>query len=283
MRRQTHTSTQNVRSIARSVAQPVMRQAFLVNQYTGYATAVAVTFTDPRTGTRGIVVKAAVSPGIVLPTIDAGTPVSVVVRHGRVEIIGLSSSSVSSGGGGSGSGLTNPMTTPGDLILGGAAGAAGRLAVGTDGLFMVVDPSTHLPLWTAHDATGNPHSQYALTSALAAYATIASTAAYPSIVDTGTLTVAKLAKPGTASASVTRRTGLTYRPWVMGWYTLDSRSIPIPDVITNAAGQVLDTVHLAVAVVSTDQTQVTATMTTTRPNGRAALTFRWYLLARSAQ
>jgi hypothetical protein len=40
------------------------------------------------------------------------------------------------------------MTTAGDLILGGTAGAAGRLARGADSQVLTTDPTTHLPVWT---------------------------------------------------------------------------------------------------------------------------------------
>ena len=49
--------------------------------------------------------------------------------------------------------LTNPMTTPADLIVGGTAGAPARLAKGSDGQVLTVDPSTHLLVW-ATPATG---------------------------------------------------------------------------------------------------------------------------------
>lgn len=48
-----------------------------------------------------------------------------------------------------GSGMTNPMTTAGDLILGGSSGTAGRLAKGADSTVLTIDPSTHLPVWAA--------------------------------------------------------------------------------------------------------------------------------------
>lgn len=46
-------------------------------------------------------------------------------------------------------GMENPMTTAGDLILGGASGAPGRLAKGSDSDVLTVDPATHLPVWAA--------------------------------------------------------------------------------------------------------------------------------------
>jgi hypothetical protein len=44
-------------------------------------------------------------------------------------------------------GFVNPMTTPADIIVGTTAGAPARLAKGTDGQVLTVDPSTHLLLW----------------------------------------------------------------------------------------------------------------------------------------
>lgn len=53
---------------------------------------------------------------------------------------------VTAGIAGSGS-LTNPMTTAGDLIVGGASGTPARLAKGSDNQILVVDPTTHLLAW----------------------------------------------------------------------------------------------------------------------------------------
>jgi hypothetical protein len=44
-------------------------------------------------------------------------------------------------------GMTNPMTTAGDIIVGGVAGVAMRQATGSDGTVLTVDPTTHLPAW----------------------------------------------------------------------------------------------------------------------------------------
>jgi hypothetical protein len=46
-------------------------------------------------------------------------------------------------------GFANPMTTQDDIILAGAAGAPGRLAKGSDGFVLTVDPTTHHVLWAA--------------------------------------------------------------------------------------------------------------------------------------
>ena len=66
-----------------------------------------------------------------------------------------------SGGSGGGGGFANPMTTAGDLILGGTAGAAGRLATGSGGNVFTVSSSTGLPQWdmglntVSNQASGN--------------------------------------------------------------------------------------------------------------------------------
>jgi len=49
--------------------------------------------------------------------------------------------------------IVNPMTTAADLIVGGTAGAPARLAKGSDGQVLTVDPATHLLVW-ATPATG---------------------------------------------------------------------------------------------------------------------------------
>jgi hypothetical protein len=51
-------------------------------------------------------------------------------------------------------GFANPMTTPADLIVGGTAGAAARLAKGSDGQVLTVSPSTHLLVWATPAAAG---------------------------------------------------------------------------------------------------------------------------------
>jgi hypothetical protein len=44
-------------------------------------------------------------------------------------------------------GMTNPMTTQDDLIVGGSSGAATRLAKGSDGQVLTVDPTSHHLAW----------------------------------------------------------------------------------------------------------------------------------------
>lgn len=47
----------------------------------------------------------------------------------------------------------NPMTTPGDVIVGGTAGVATRLPKGSDNNVLAIDPTTHLPVWAAGSDT----------------------------------------------------------------------------------------------------------------------------------
>lgn len=55
--------------------------------------------------------------------------------------------------GGSG-GLTNPMTTQDDIIIGGASGTPERLAKGADGQVLTVDPTTHELVWATPSGGG---------------------------------------------------------------------------------------------------------------------------------
>lgn len=52
-------------------------------------------------------------------------------------------------------GFANPMTTAGDLILGGSSGTATRLAKGTDSYVLTIDPTTHLPVWAVASGGGS--------------------------------------------------------------------------------------------------------------------------------
>lgn len=66
-------------------------------------------------------------------------------------------------GGNTGSGYTpafhthadaNPMTTQDDLIVGGASGVPARLAKGSDGQVLTVDPTTHHLIWATPSGGG---------------------------------------------------------------------------------------------------------------------------------
>lgn len=53
-----------------------------------------------------------------------------------------------------GGAMSNPMTTQDDIIVGGVAGAPGRLAKGTDGQVLTVDPTTHHLVWATPGGGG---------------------------------------------------------------------------------------------------------------------------------
>lgn len=71
--------------------------------------------------------------------------------------------------------LTNPMTTPADLIVGGTAGAPARLAKGADGQILTVDPTTHLLVWANNAALAalTTHAAVMATSSLDGHMTAA--------------------------------------------------------------------------------------------------------------
>lgn len=50
--------------------------------------------------------------------------------------------------------IVNPLTTQDDLVVGGAAGAQDRLAKGSDGQVLTVNPTTHHLNWAAPAASG---------------------------------------------------------------------------------------------------------------------------------
>lgn len=53
-------------------------------------------------------------------------------------------------------GMVSPMSAQDDLIVGGASGAPGRLAKGSDGQVLTVDPTTHHLLWATPAAGSSP-------------------------------------------------------------------------------------------------------------------------------
>jgi hypothetical protein len=129
-----------------------------------------------------------------------------------------------------------------------------------------------------HGATGDPHGQYVLESFYAR----TSTPGLPRIIRSGSLTTTAITAPGVQEASVTLSLGLTFPPFVLGMYAADNgRTVAVPDVTLNAAGQILDAVQLSTQVVSTNKTKVTATVQTSRPKGRGPVSFRYMLLDRA--
>lgn len=59
-------------------------------------------------------------------------------------------------------GFTNPMTTAGDIIIGGASGVAQRLAPGTSGQLLMINSGTLLPTWTTPSTFGSTGSSGAV-------------------------------------------------------------------------------------------------------------------------
>lgn len=55
-----------------------------------------------------------------------------------------------------GTGMTNPMTTQDDIIVGGSSGTPGRLAKGSDGQVLTVDPTTHHLVWATPGSGSSP-------------------------------------------------------------------------------------------------------------------------------
>ncbi|MEH6483017.1 MULTISPECIES: DUF2793 domain-containing protein [Pseudomonas] len=90
------------------------------------AAATALEYADPASGSSGVAIE------------DNGT---LIASASTINFVGAT---VADAGGGkvnvtvSGGGMTNPMTTAGDLIVGGAAGAPTRLAKGTDGQILTM-------------------------------------------------------------------------------------------------------------------------------------------------
>jgi len=72
-------------------------------------------------------------------TLTAGSNVTITPAAGSITI--------ASTGGGGGGGMSNPMTTAGDTIYGGASGTPGRLAIGTTGQVLTVNSGATAPTW----------------------------------------------------------------------------------------------------------------------------------------
>lgn len=74
-----------------------------------------------------------------------------------------------SGGGGTSSGMTNPMTTAGDIIYGGEDGAATRLAKGTAGQIVQMNSGATAPEWTSNIKANIGFTTTGLTAGSAYY------------------------------------------------------------------------------------------------------------------
>lgn len=92
--RSLNSSAQLVRTQAAQEPKERTRRAFLVMPYRDKTQRVLVQFSDPRLGSRGAVVQARIAPGVwdlttTAPNLDIGYPVTVVIRRGRVEVVGF--------------------------------------------------------------------------------------------------------------------------------------------------------------------------------------------------
>lgn len=96
MARQIESLHSAVRRVAGSLPTEKTRRAYLVYPYRDGQLMTAVCFSDPRYNTAGTTVRARISAGFtvpgsltVIPSLDAGYPVTVVVRRGQVTVVGF--------------------------------------------------------------------------------------------------------------------------------------------------------------------------------------------------
>lgn len=91
-RRQLYQSERNVRRIAEQIVDTQIQRAFLLTSFSGTVfqgtpRMVLITFADPTIGARGTTHRARVRPGTSTPAAAVGSPVTVRVRHGQVEVL----------------------------------------------------------------------------------------------------------------------------------------------------------------------------------------------------
>lgn len=98
-------------------------------------------------------------PGILLTGIHSARPAANAVGTGTLYsctthalIYQSDGSTWSTWANVAGTGFANPMTTQDDVIVGGASGTPGRLAKGSDGQVLTVDPTTHHLVWATPSA-----------------------------------------------------------------------------------------------------------------------------------
>lgn len=88
--------------------------------------------------------------------IASGQIIAVVYDGTNFQLVG--------GGGSGGSGMTNPMTTTGDLIVGGSSGTPGRLAAATSGYVLTANGAGVAPTWQAASGGSSVPSLFTLPS-----------------------------------------------------------------------------------------------------------------------
>lgn len=98
-------------------------------------------------------------PGVLLTGIHSARPAANAVGTGTLYsctthalIYQSDGSTWSTWSNVAGTGFANPMTTQDDVIVGGASGTPGRLAKGSDGQVLTVDPTTHHLVWATPSA-----------------------------------------------------------------------------------------------------------------------------------
>ncbi|MGQ7956524.1 DUF2793 domain-containing protein [Pseudomonas sp. SP16.1] len=143
-----------------------------------------------------------------------------------------------------GGGMTNPMTTAGDMIIGGVSGSPTRLAAGTDGYVMTM--ASGFPVWQA--PSGGGFTGGTLTSALneAPLTTLASASttnigaeAANTINISGTTTITSF---GTIASGAVRR--LVFQGALTLTHNATSLILPTGANITTAAGDSAEFVSL---------------------------------------
>lgn len=106
-----------------------------------------------------------------------------------------------------GGGMSNPMTTAGDIIVGGASGAPGRLAKGTDGKVLTMVSGG--VAWA--DPTGGGNSGLTITSKSADYTLVLADANSGFLHPTTDTTARTFTIPANASVAFPVGTAITFR------------------------------------------------------------------------
>jgi hypothetical protein len=144
--RSLRSTRQNILDSVNQVPREKVSQAFIVGVMPGTAREVLIQFADPRLS-RGATIKATVSMPIAVNDLPVGTPVTVSIRHGQVQIVGLPAQTPFVG---SGSVLTSSLIdNAGDLLYGLSDNNIGVLGVGSAGQFLRVNPTTGLVEWAS--------------------------------------------------------------------------------------------------------------------------------------
>jgi hypothetical protein len=87
--RQLSTNKQTIVGINKTVAQKRIRQAYLAVPYDAGAREIIIQFTDPTLIYRGVVARARIRPGLVIPIAPVGSSVTISIEHGQLTVIGF--------------------------------------------------------------------------------------------------------------------------------------------------------------------------------------------------